>query len=84
MARIECTVKPGSSKPGFSRENGLLVLRVRERAIEGAANAACVSALSGALNVAPSRIVLIRGHRARRKLFEIAGLTEEDVESAIG
>jgi uncharacterized protein len=55
------------------------VLRVRERAVEGAANAACVRALAGALRVAPSSVTLLRGARGRRKVFEIAGLTAEEI-----
>jgi len=48
-----------------------IVLRVRERAIEGAANDACIRALAGHFGVAPSRVVLVRGARSRKKVFEI-------------
>jgi len=64
-------VKAGSKSPGFSEENGVLVLRVRERAIEGAANAACIRALADAYRVAPSAVKLVAGARCRRKRFTI-------------
>jgi uncharacterized protein len=66
-------VKPGSKKPGLTRENDTLVLRVRERAVEGKANEACVRALATAYGVAPSAVELVRGARSRRKSFEIKG-----------
>jgi uncharacterized protein len=68
---VEVLVKPGSKRPGISEEDGRLVVRVRERAIEGAANEACVRALAAAYAVAPSAVTLVRGVRARRKRFEI-------------
>ncbi|HZV77211.1 MAG TPA: DUF167 domain-containing protein [Candidatus Babeliales bacterium] len=75
---IDVYVKPGSKRPGLADENGVLTLRVRERAIEGAANRACVRALAAAFGVAPAAIELIAGHRSRRKRFAIAlaGKTE--------
>jgi len=50
------------------------VLRVRERAVEGAANDACVRAVAEALAVAPSRVALVRGHRGRIKTFAVDAL----------
>ncbi|MGC2361420.1 MAG: DUF167 domain-containing protein [Candidatus Cybelea sp.] len=68
---IDVVVKPGSRKPGLSSEDGALVLRVRERAIEGAANDACLRALAQAYGVAPSAVSLVRGLRSRHKRFAI-------------
>ena len=68
---IDVLVKPGSRKPGLSSEGGALVLRVRERAIEGAANDACLRALAHAYRVAPSAVSLVRGLRSRHKRFAI-------------
>jgi uncharacterized protein len=75
VARIEVLVKPGSTQPGIAVDGSAVVLRVRQRAVEGAANAACIAALAARLRVAPSAIALVRGPRARRKLFEIDGIT---------
>jgi len=68
---IDIIVKPGSKQPGLSEENGVPVLRVRERAIDGAANSACVRALAAAYGVPPSAVELIAGARNRRKRFAI-------------
>jgi uncharacterized protein len=78
VARLGVDVKPASKMPGIAVGGGDIVIRVRERAIEGAANAACIRALAERLQVAPSRIVLVRGARGRRKLFDVAGMTTED------
>jgi uncharacterized protein YggU (UPF0235/DUF167 family) len=69
--KVAVVVKPGSRKPGVTVENGELVLRVRERAIEGAANQACVEALAKEFKVAPSKITLTRGARSKHKVFTI-------------
>jgi uncharacterized protein YggU (UPF0235/DUF167 family) len=69
--RVAVTVKPGSKAPGIEQHGETLIVRVRERAIEGAANNACIRALAQHFNVAPSKIVLVRGERARTKLFEV-------------
>ena len=70
---LDVFVKPGSKRPGIAWENGTLVVRVRERAIEGAANDACTRALAAAYGVAPSAVELLGGARSRRKRFAIAG-----------
>jgi uncharacterized protein len=72
VRRIDVVVKPGSKRPGLTQESGLLVLRVRERAIDGAANEACIRALAAAYGVKPSAVELVRGTRSRRKCFAIS------------
>ena len=69
--KVAVVVKPGSRKPGIAVENGELVLRVRERAIEGAANQACIEALAKEFKVAPSKVTLTRGARSKHKVFTI-------------
>jgi hypothetical protein len=48
-----------------------LIVSVRERAIEGAANLACARALAEHFGVAPSLVRLVSGARSRNKLFEV-------------
>lgn len=74
-ALLDVVVKPGSKSPGISVEDGIVVVRVRERAVEGAANAGVVAALSRALGVAASDVSIVRGQRARRKAVAVRGLT---------
>jgi uncharacterized protein len=69
---VDLLVKPGSKQPGFTEENGLIILRVRERAIEGAANEACVRALAARYKVPRSAVTMVSGARSRRKRFIIA------------
>ncbi len=68
---LDIIVKPGSRQPGLSEGSGALVLRVRERAIDGAANGACIRALAVAYGVPRSAVELIAGARSRRKRFAI-------------
>ena len=74
---ISVRCKPGSSQPGIALEEGGVVLRVRERAVEGAANDACIRALASALGVPKTAVRLIAGARNKSKRFEVAGLDAE-------
>lgn len=57
---------------------------MRERALEGAANEACVRALAQTLGVAPSNVRLVRGAQSREKLFEIDGVDERVARQRLG
>lgn len=58
-------------------------MRVRERAVEGQANDAVRVSLAGALGIAKSGIVLVRGARSRQKLFSVERLTPLEVQSRL-
>ena len=75
IAYVDVIVKPGSKQPGIAVEADAVVVRVRERAVDGSANAACIASLAARLGVAPSSVNLLRGARGRRKLFGIAGIS---------
>lgn len=70
--RIVVRVKPGSSKGPLveSDEEGLVVF-VREKAIDGAANDGVIKQLADHFGVAKSRVRVVRGHTARIKQVEI-------------
>jgi uncharacterized protein len=74
--QLSVTVKPGSRQPGISVSGDCVVLRVRERAIEGAANDACIRALAELFGIPRSRVALVRGERSREKRFAISGIEE--------
>jgi uncharacterized protein len=80
---VDVVVKPGSKQPGIALTDGTIVMRVRERAVEGNANAACIGVLAEALRVAPSSVTLIRGARGRRKVFAVEGLSVEDIRAKL-
>ena len=81
---ISLLCKPGSSNPGLSVHEGVLTVRVRERAIEGAANEACVRALSEALGIPPSSVQLVAGARSRLKRFRLNGIADEEARIRLG
>lgn len=66
-------VKPGSRK-GPLVEDGPdgLVVWVRERAVDGAANDGVVRALADHFGVPPREVTIVRGHSARLKRVEVA------------
>ena len=53
--------------------DGLLVVRVREPAIDGRANRAVVEAVAGALQVANGAVRITAGASSRRKVVEVDG-----------
>lgn len=65
-------VKPGSRQgPRVEDAGDHLLVHVRERAADGAANTGLVRALAGHFGVAPSRVRIVRGHTSRIKLVEV-------------
>ena len=65
-------VKPGSRKGPLveSDDDGLLV-HVRERAVDGAANEAVVAVLAAHFGVPKRDVTILRGHTARIKRVEV-------------
>jgi uncharacterized protein len=53
------------------RYDEALVVRVRERAVDGKATEAALRALAEALGVRPGDVRLVRGARSRTKIVEI-------------
>ena len=73
MARLAVRLTSRAARDaiaGFD-ERGRLRVRVVAAPVDGAANAACVRLVAGALGVAPSRVSLIRGRHARDKVLEV-------------
>jgi len=72
--RVSVWVKPGSSKGPLVEldADGTLIVFVRERAIDGAANVAVVKIVAAHFGVSPSRVTIRRGHSSKRKTLEVA------------
>jgi len=70
---VRIRVKPGSSKGPLieAGEDGELVVYVRERAVDGAANTAVVRVVAEHLGVPKSRVSIRRGHTSRQKTLEV-------------
>ncbi len=74
MITFEVHVHPGSK---VNRVGGLyagaLVVRVREKAVDGRATDAVTSAIADAFGVGRSQVACLRGHRSRRKYLSVEG-----------
>jgi len=77
--RFALHVQPGSRVPkvGGTRAGSLLV-RVREQAVDGAANDAVIEAVARAFGLKPRQVRLVHGRSSRRKLVEI------EIDAAVG
>ena len=82
-SRLEVLAKPGARAPGIIRRGDAVVVAVRERAVEGRANDALVRAVADWLGLAPSRVTLIRGESARRKLLTVDGIDEAELRARV-
>jgi uncharacterized protein YggU (UPF0235/DUF167 family) len=69
--RLALRVTPGARSESIAIEDGRLLLKVRAKPQDGAANDAVLSLLAGALGVAPSRLRLLRGATSRDKLVQL-------------
>ena len=79
-ATVELQVHPRSATNEVGPfEDGVLQLRVTKPPTEDLANRAAIALLAEALDVAPSRISLVRGRHHRRKTVTVAGMSEPEV-----
>ena len=79
-ARINVRATPRSGRDSIEAgAGGVFVVRVTAPPDEGKANAAVCRVVADALGVAKSAVSVVRGHTARTKTLEIAGLTDEQV-----
>lgn len=70
-ARLAVKVTPGAKQEGLTMEGGRLLAKVRAKPEDGKANEAVRDLLASALDLAPSRLELLRGATSREKLFRI-------------
>ena len=72
-SEIHVPVQPGASRSELAGEHGdALRVRIRARAVEGAANDALIEFLADRLGLARRDVRLIRGDKSRRKSLWIA------------
>jgi uncharacterized protein len=69
--RIAVRVTPGARSESLEIAGNRLVARVRAKPQDGAANVAITRLLADALDIAPSRLELVRGATSREKVFRI-------------
>lgn len=63
--------------------DGVLLARVAAPALDGRANRALCRLLGKRLQVAPSRLTIVRGVHARDKLVRVDGVDQATVDDAI-
>ena len=71
QGRLALRVTPGARSESVELGEGVLLIKVRAKPDEGAANKAVLELLAQALGTAPSRISLLRGASARDKLVQL-------------
>ncbi len=77
--RLAVQVQPKAARNEIAGETeGRLKVRLTAPPVEGKANKALVKFLAKRLGLAGSRIVIVRGHKSRRKDLLIAGLEEAE------
>ncbi|MFF7681353.1 DUF167 domain-containing protein [Microbacterium sp. NPDC007973] len=70
--QLTVRVKPGSRRGPLVEDTADgLVVHVRERAVDGAANSGVVRALAAHFGVAPRNVDIVRGHTARVKRVDV-------------
>jgi uncharacterized protein YggU (UPF0235/DUF167 family) len=80
MAEIDVAVVPRAASDTVGPyAGGLLRVRVTRPPADGEANRAVLRLVARALDVAPSRLELVSGARARRKRIRVIGLDEGEL-----
>ena len=75
--RVTVRVRPGASRTAVGGSYaGALVVRVQERAVDGAATAAVVRAVAEAFGVRRADVTLVSGATSRTKVLEVPEASE--------
>jgi uncharacterized protein YggU (UPF0235/DUF167 family) len=77
-------VTPRAGRTEVTASGRVVLIRVKAPAVEGRATDEARHALAAALGIAPSRVRLRTGARARHKLFELDGLSSEEALRRLG
>lgn len=79
--RVTVRVRPGSARPGVGGGHaGALVVRVSERAVDGRATDAALSAIAAAFGVHRRAVTLVAGRTSRTKIVDVAGASPADLD----
>jgi len=78
--RLAVRVRPGASRTRVGGSyDGRLVVAVSARAVSGAATAAALEAVAGALGLRPRNVTLVSGATSRDKVVEVTGLAADEL-----
>jgi len=70
--QIKIKVFSGARKPRIVEEEMILKVYVNAAAVDGKANAAVMKALAAHFKVRKSQIEILKGHRSREKMIDVA------------
>jgi uncharacterized protein len=85
MPELELAVVPRSAADRVGPyDAGVLRVRVTRPPADGEANRAVLRLVARALEVAPSRVTLLAGSRARRKRVRIEGIDDAELQRRLG
>jgi uncharacterized protein len=84
MGAVTVRVVPRAGTTAVERGPEGIRVRVRAAPEGGRATEEARRAIASALRVAPSTVRLVRGARSRTKVFEIEGLTADDLRVRLG
>ena len=73
----------GSRNQVVGEREGAVVIKLQAPPVDGAANAALLRFVAERLGLAPSAVLLLRGHTSRRKLISVAGWSAEAVRQVL-
>ena len=74
MITFKVHVHPASSQQRVGgSHDGNLVVRVRAKAVDGAATDEVLTVVAAAFSVRPGRVTCVRGHHSRTKVIAIEG-----------
>ncbi|WP_022669642.1 DUF167 domain-containing protein [Hippea alviniae] len=76
---IQLRVKPNSRHESIGFENGLLVLKIREKPVEGKANKAVVEKLAKFFGVAKGCIEIVSGEKSKEKRVRIDCIDDDEI-----
>ena len=84
-ARIDVRLQPRASRDelvGF--RDGVFQARVTAPPVGGEANRALCRLIASKLGIAGSRVEIVRGQRGRSKVVAVAGMSADELVSALG
>ncbi len=76
---FDVKVKPDSKRESISFENGVIVVKIREKPVEGKANKALIEKLAKTLGIAKSCIEIVGGERSKSKRVAIDCIDEKKI-----
>ena len=85
MTDLNVRLQPRSGKDEIVGErDGRIVIRVAAPPVDGRANDALTRLIARKAHIAPARVTIVRGHRARDKTIRVDGVDEQTLRAGLG